>query len=98
MQKMNPHFRLMLVILIVIILGELTLRLLLPWITYNRLFFACAMAFFLASAILLIIAWRVRAKVVSEDNAGVRIRLIQAAFFFCAGIATLAFSHWAGPQ
>jgi hypothetical protein len=91
---MNPHVRLILVILIVIILGESILRLLLPWITYNRLFLACSLAFFVASTTLLVLAWRVRAKGVSVESAGSRVRLLQALFFFCAGIATLVFSHW----
>jgi uncharacterized membrane protein YfcA len=91
---MNAHVRLILILLIVIVLGESALRLLLPWLSYDRLFWVCAIAFFLATATLLVLARRSHQNGGSVDDVRPKVRLLQAFFFFCAGVATLVFKTW----
>lgn len=90
---MNTHVALVIILLIVIVLGETVLWLLKPWFTYDRGFLVCALAFFLASTILFIAVWRLRAKP-PLDGLSKRVRLLQALLCLCAGITTLVFRGW----
>lgn len=94
-RNMKAHVRLVFFLLIVIVLGELVLRALRPWFSYQRAFSVCAIAFFAAGVTLLILASRAPREADLEHYVAPRIRFLQALFFLSAGVVTLLFSHWA---
>jgi hypothetical protein len=92
---MKAHLRLAIFLLFVVVTGELVLRALRPWFSYQRAFLVCAVAFFIGGLTLLVLASRARAEVNEEHYVAPRVRIAQALLLFSAGIATLLFSRWA---